>query len=279
MGNKIKIAISLMALAGFYSCELDLSGLIRSNDRVEDRFVQSVEYNDLHPIQNVVVAESNYSIVVASDLHVGGTQNTEKLFNMYDSSDDDAMVLVGDLVSGKREDYEVFKSLTDSVEKPLFLMAGNHDLYFDGWKSYYEFFGSSTYYFTVTSFDEIDLFICLDSGGGTFGKSQMDWLENVLETQRSKYRHCVVFSHVNMIRTRRTTSANTIVEETAYLIDLFTKNRVDMVINGHDHVQDAAKLGNTTYLITDAVVDSYEDAGYVLLSVDENSTGYEFVRF
>lgn len=268
-----------MALAGFYSCELDLSGLVRSTDRVEDRFLQSYEFKSLHPVENVLVTESDYTVVVASDLHVGETKNTEKLFDLYDASDYSAMILVGDLVSGKREDYEVFKSLTDSVEKPLFLMAGNHDLYFDGWKSYYEFFGASTYHFTVTTPDTADLYICLDSGGGTLGKSQMDWLENLLLTERDNYRYCFVFSHVNMLRTRRTTSANPTVEETAYLIDLFTKNRVNMVINGHDHVQDAAKLGNTTYLITDAVVDSYEDAGYVLLSVDESSAGYEFKRF
>lgn len=279
MGNRIKIVLCLMALAGFYSCDLDLSGLFRSTDRIEDRFVQSAEYNSEHPFKNVVVTDSVYTVVVASDLHVGETKNAKKLFNLYDSSDYSAMVLVGDLVIGKREDYEVFKSLTDSIEKPFFLMPGNHDMYFDGWKTYYEFFGSSTYYFTVTTPDTADLYICLDSGGGTFGKSQMDWLENVLLTERSNYRYCFVFSHVNMLRTRRTTSANPIVEETAFLINLFTEYNVNIVVNGHDHVQDAAKLGNTTYLITDAVVDSYEDAGYLLLSVDESSTDYEFVRF
>jgi predicted phosphodiesterase len=187
--------------------------------------------------------------------------------------------LAGDLVTGRREDYLVFKELVDSVEKPLFTMVGNHDLFYDGWKTYYEFFGTSTYYFLISTPEATDIYICLDSGGGTLGKSQTDWLVNLLETKRDEYRHCFVITHVNMLRTRRTTSANPLTEEVAFLLDLFAKHDVDMVINGHDHLQDAVKFGNTTYLITDALTDTYEDAGYLVLDIGETAMDYEFVRF
>ncbi len=279
MGNKIKIFAIFCLPVLFLVCELDLSGLIRSTDRVEKRFSQSMEYNMSHPYQNIVSATDEYSLLIASDLHVGGIVNTSKLFDSLENTDNLALILAGDIVTGKKEDYEVFKAMKDSIVKPLFLITGNHDLYFDGWKTFYEFFGSSTYYFTVTTPAGSDLYICLDSGGGTFGKSQIEWLEKLLIDSRDDYRYCTVISHVNMLRTRRTISANPLVEEVAYLVNLFAEHEVSLVVNGHDHVQDAVVFGNTTYLITDAVVDSYENAGYIQVSAYITSLNYQFVRF
>jgi predicted phosphodiesterase len=279
MGNKIKIFLCIFSLSGLLSCEADFSGLVRSTDRVEERFMQSSEAEPDFRLDDVPVMEDDYKVIIASDLHIGGTANAKKLFDYYDENDYSVLILAGDLVTGRREDYLVFKELVDSVVKPLFTVVGNHDLYFDGWKTYHELFGTSTYYFLISTPEATDIYICLDSGGGTLGKSQLDWLVNLLETKRDDYRHCYVISHVNILRTRRTTSANPLTEEVAFLLDLFAKHNVDMVINGHDHLQDAVKFGNTTYLITDALTDTYEDAGYLVLEVGETATDYEFVRF
>ena len=54
--------------------------------------------------------------------------------------------------------YAIRSYYEDSVEKPVFLITGNHDLFFDGWKTFYEFFGSSTYYFTVSTPEVPDLY-------------------------------------------------------------------------------------------------------------------------
>jgi len=279
VGHKIRIYSIILLSAVIYSCDVDFSGFIRSTDRVEERFVQSMAYNDVHPVENIIVDSSHYDLLAAADLHVGTTINTEILFTYYKSSDDIALILAGDIVSGRREHYELFSECAEEVNKPLYMITGNHDLYFDGWKSFYELFGSSTYCFTVTTTDTSDLYICLDSGGGTLGKSQVEWLEGVLAQNRHNSRYCIVVSHVNILRTRRTTSANPLVEEVAYLLDLFAKYDVNLVITGHDHVQDATKIGNTTYLILDAVVDSNPNAGYIKISSEPDTLKYEFVRF
>ncbi|MDD3686029.1 MAG: metallophosphoesterase [Bacteroidales bacterium] len=278
MGNLKKYTAFLLICGLVVSCDVDFSGFIRSTDRVEERFEQSVAWNLSHPAQNLVSSSDDYTLLAASDLHIGGIENAKTLLNIYRDSADLALVLVGDIVSGKKEDYDQCKSITDSFPKPLFMMTGNHDLYFDGWKSFYNYFGSSTYYFTVTTPDTADLYICLDSGGGTYGKSQIAWLEDLLVNERSKYRHCVVFSHVNMLRTRRTTSANPMVEEVAFLINLFTEYNVGLVVNGHDHLQDKTVFGSTTYIILDALVDSYENAGFMQIKVDNEKTDTEFFR-
>lgn len=278
MGNLKKYTVFLMVCIFVVSCDVDFSGFIRSNDRVEERFEQSIAWNIAHPVKNLNISTSDYTLLSASDLHIGGTGNTSTLFDYYKNSEDIALVLVGDIVSGKKEDYDRCKSITDSFPKPLYMMTGNHDLYFDGWKTFYDYFGSSTYFFTVTTPDTADLYICLDSGGGTYGKSQISWLEDLLVNERPKYRHCVVFSHVNILRTRRTTSANPMLEEVAYLLNLFTENNVGLVVNGHDHLQDKTVFGNSTYIILDALVDSYENAGFLQIKVDNEKADTEFIR-
>lgn len=281
MANKLTYFILLITIVmAVSSCdsEADFSGFIRSTDRVNDRFAQSMAWNDTHPVIEVVTTEDNYSLLVASDNHIGGTEKFEVLASTLEASEALGLVLVGDIVSGKLEDYDKYKELIAPVTKPIFSMIGNHDLYFDGWKTYYEYFGSSVYYFTVKTNTHSDLYICLDSGNATLGDGQLAWLEKLLSTQRQNYRYCTVFGHTNILRTRRTTSANPLIEEVTYLIDLFAKNNVDIVINGHDHVRDVEEFGNTTYIITDALKDDNPTSSYLILSADKNKIAYNFVE-
>jgi len=274
--------LGLMVFVAFFSScstDVDFSGFVRSTDRVEDRFVQSMQWNENHPFQTIQ-GGTNYQILLAADTHIGGTENLSYLKELYNDGNYKGMVIIGDIVSGKEEDYQLYIDSVADVTKPIFSIVGNHDLYFDGWKYFYKYLGSSTYYFTVeANNNQKDLFICLDSGGGTLGKSQIDWLENLLDEKRSNHRHIIVLSHVNILRTRRTTSATPMTEEVIYLLDLFARYGVDYVITGHYHVQDEAIFGNTKYLILDALKDENPDAGYAELNVLENSVEHEFVRF
>jgi predicted phosphodiesterase len=281
MGNRILKYIGfglLLFLLSSCSSDADFSGLIRSTDRVEKRFEQSMQWNAEHPFQTITCTENDYSVLVAADSHIGGTENFSYLKSLYNEEDFLVLMLVGDIVSGQEEDYLSYVDLIENITKPIFPVTGNHDLYFDGWKNFYKYLGSSTYYFVVETSTAKDIYICLDSGGGTFGKSQINWLEELLEDIRTDYRYCTVMSHVNMFRTRRTTSANPITEEVVYLLDLFTQHNVDYVVNGHDHLQDELQFGNTTYLILDALKDEYINAGYAVLNINEDEIQHEFVR-
>lgn len=280
MATKIKISIFILSAIFMASCnsDADFSGFIRSTDRVEDRVVQSLEWNEANSVTNLETTDDAYSIYVCSDAHIGETEN---LISFTNALNEDAtglgMVIVGDIVTGKEEDYQRFDTLYQAMQKPCFPMIGNHDLYFDNWPLFLEYFGSSTYYFTVRTTDTVDLYICLDSGNATYGKTQIEWLRNLLETERLNYRYCTVFSHTNILRTRRTTSANPMVEEVGILLDLFATHNVDLVINGHDHVQDVEHFGKTTYLITDALKDGYPNSGYIKLKVSDDELQYLFM--
>jgi predicted phosphodiesterase len=241
------------------------------------RFIQSMEWNNNHLSSEIDVPDDDYFLLSAGDIHVGGTNNLDKFLKIALSTKASAVVMAGDLTTGQGSDYAEFeKHLPIHDLLPAFLIAGNHDLFNNGWAEFSRRFGTSSYLFTIKTPKAADLYICLETGGGTLGGKQFDWLRNILENQRSGYRHCIVFTHNNFFRTRHTDSTNPEVEELEVLLELFTKNRVDMVVTGHDHVKDVAEFGNTKYIIMDAMKDGLSNAGYFKIAVQKGIIKYEF---
>lgn len=260
------------------SCEeADLRGIFASYESVDLRFMQSIAWNDRNPPAEIIVPFDAYSIYVMSDSHVGDTDNLSIFLDKAASASAAAVVMAGDLTTGQTADFVTLdEMLSDAEDLPVFPMVGNHDLYFGGWEQYYPIFGSSTYYFTVSTPIAEDLFICLDTGSGTLGPKQLQWLKHILETSRQDYRHCLVFTHVNFFRTRKTFSTNPLTEELHVLTDLFARYSVDMVIAGHDHQRSEVDFGNTTYLVTDALSDENIHASYLALDFGNGGITYRF---
>jgi len=248
-------------------------------ETANQRFLQSMDWNRIHPYREIIVPANDYKILTMGDSHVGGTENLDNFFKIAQSEKVAAVVMAGDLTTGQEKDYNLFeKHLPPQDLLASFSVAGNHDLFSDGWKEYNSRFGSSTYHFTVQTPTASDLFICLETGGGTLGTRQLAWLTNLLQTSRKGYRHCFVITHNNILRPRHTDSTNPLVEETAALLELFAQNKVNMVITGHDHKQDATVFGITTYIIMDVMRDGESNAGYFKLDVKDESINYGFEK-
>lgn len=282
MGHKIKIfAALLLVIPGlFISCEdLDVSGMFRSYDPVNDRFEQSMEWNAAHPYREISVPVDDYNILSMGDSHVGPTKNLDTFFREAKTKNSAAVVMVGDLTTGQAEDYAVFQQhVPDPDSLTSFFIVGNHDLYFNGWNQFFPRFGSSTYIFTIKTHVASDLFICLDTGGGTLGNKQFDWLKDILQNLRPDYRNCMVFTHNNFFRFRHTSSTNPQMEEIRVLIDLFTKNNVNMVVMAHDHIHDVQLFGNTTYITMDALKDDLKNSGYFQIDIKNGEIHYDFIN-
>ncbi len=218
------------------------------------RYNESRELEKKHSLTEIFVDIDDYTVMVMADSHVGGTNNLDKFFRLAGNENPAAVIMDGDLTGGLSKDYNKFQDhLPDNDSLNLFFVVGNHDLWYNGWGEYYSRFGSSTYYFTITTPAASDLYICLDTGGTTLGHLQMEWLKNILKTVRPDYRRCIIVTHINLFRPRHTTSTNLVVEELDSLVELFTENHVDMVITGHDHKRDAEVFGLTTYIQVDAL--------------------------
>jgi predicted phosphodiesterase len=241
------------------------------------RFIQSMDWNGAHSSREIVVPTDDYSILSIADIHAGGTNNLDNFLRIAKEKKASSVVMAGDLTTGNSGDYKLFEQHIQAEDSlPLFLVAGNHDLHFDGWNEFHNRFGSSTYTFTVKTPTATDLCICLETAGGTLGNKQLNWLTDLLKTSRSEYRRCIVFTHNNFFRTRHTDSTNPVIEELSVLISLFTEQHVDMVVTGHDHQQDAVEFGITTYIVMDALKDGLDNAGYFDLRVKDGVITYKF---
>lgn len=281
MGTMKKTKTVLLSFTVLFCCsceDIDFSGFFFYTDPVNQRVQQSLEWNASHPNRDISVSGTEYNLLVGGDAHVGGTVNLDEFLTQANTPGNSGLVIVGDLATGKKEDYDIFKQELDSKNSgPAFLMIGNHDLFYNGWDTYYQYFGSSTYSFKVTTSNATDLFICLDTGSGTLGWKQLEWVENLLEKERKNARYCIVFTHVNLVREHRTSSTNLLVEELRVIIDLCYNYSINLVICGHDHSRAESAFGKTRYITLDALEDDFSEASYMKLQIKESGLIYTFV--
>ena len=273
--------IFLATLLFIQSCsdDVDLTGFLYTQERSNERFENSLEWNLIHPEKNIIVNSENYTFLVAGDSHCGPTANLDNFLEKSHTPEISFSIIAGDVTSGLENDYDtVYSHLTELATLPYFLALGNHDLFFHGWLLFYKLFGSSVYTFTVTTLSGQDLFICLDTATGTLGSRQLQWLKDSLKSRRGRYRNCVIFTHVNFFREHRVQSTTILVEEVYSLLDLFSDNNIDLVIMGHDHQRAVENFGKTRYITLDALEDGLENASYLSVSNLGGILNYKFVK-
>ena len=255
-----------------------------SGTDADGRFTQSMEYNAGHPIQAIYADSDDYEVYVMTDCHLEGeTRNLDRFVNLFVQDEGTApfALCLGDLVNGDKP-FDEFVSHTSPIRdsgRKMFVTAGNHDLYWGRWKEFQRCFGTSSYLFEVITPSARDIFISVESGGGTLGARQREWLEKTLESQCRGYRNIVIFTHTHffMKDLSQSTTGNFTLEETYDLTDLFRKYGVDLVLSGHDHYREQTTFKGVEYVVVDALECSQKDAGYAILSIG-NEIRTEFLH-
>ncbi len=280
LGKILLVGITLIFVVTGCKYDLDVSGVVGVSDNVNERFTESTQWNADNGPRLIGSFGREYTILFGGDSHVGGTNNIMQLIDIAHDSFAKAIVIAGDVSTGKSEDYVILDSVLQKMTYVnTCLVAGNHDLYFDGWNSFYKFFGSSTYTMELIVPFGRDLYIFLDTGSGTLGNLQLDWLKDILRTERENYRYVIVTTHLNFFRNRMTGSTNPLNEELLVLLDLFEKHKVNLLISGHDHNRYIEEFGHTTYITLDAMKDDAEQASYLELRVGQDGLNYSFIDF
>lgn len=246
------ILFILLLLLSFSSCEFNPIRFGWTDYSVDERFYDSQEYNKTHPPHCPIVNSDEYTFTATSDYHLDADSAfLPKFFKYINNSESKFIFLNGDLYNGKKEYADfTYSALKNGIKKPAYYIAGNHDQYF-GWKTYYKYWGSSTYSFTVKTPNYEDLYIVLETGSSTLGISQFDWLKNTL-TNRDKYRYCIIITHSNFT-IQEIFNGVFMQEEAVVLFDLFYNNNVNMVISGHSHIENDVTIENVRYITTGAI--------------------------
>ena len=239
------------------ACHVDLLGFLytRSGD-VDARFARSMEYNAQAGYPSITVPDDNYRVYVLTDAHVTEkeTRNLDRFVaeRLADETAAPFWINLGDCVNNKGQ-LDVFEShIAPLVAAGLrhFPTAGNHDIYFGEWNDWIARFHTATYWFEVlTPGRGKDLFLSLESAGGTLGRSQRSWVEKILTDSQGKYDHITVFTHTHFWKrdNSQETTGNFNLEETYDLADLFARTGVEMVLAGHDHVTETTLFKGVRY--------------------------------
>lgn len=271
------------------SCNrLDIPGMIINRSDTEQRVADWLDWNEQNGMPVINNVPDNYTFYSCSDSHINDDNSRLAKYITIERNDPEAVfsIIAGDLANESGEgpfiladSAMMFDPLTQAENNPCFPIIGNHDVYFDCAKFYKQHFHTSTYTVTVNTVSGLkDLFIFLDSGNGTHGRRQLDWLEEQL-SHRTEYRYCFVISHNWLFRTTynyTTTPAANLPEDEQYaFMDLMSRNAVDMVIMGHFHYRDVKTFAGVKYVMTDNLNDGKTEPSYLVVSCADKVT-YEY---
>jgi UDP-2,3-diacylglucosamine pyrophosphatase LpxH len=280
------LAASLMLAS---SCNrLDVLGMVVNRSDTEERVADWLDWDNQNPPFVINNVPDNYTFYSCSDSHINDDNSRLANYITIERNDPEAVfsIIAGDLANERGEGPYIltesameFDSSIHAENDPCFPIIGNHDVYFDCADFYKQHFHTSTYTVTVNTVSgNKDLFIFLDSGNGTHGRRQLDWLEEQL-SHRTSYRYCFVISHNWLFRTTynyTTTPAANLPEDEQYaFMDLMSNNAVDMVVMGHFHYRDTKTFGGVKYVMTDNLNESKETASYLVVRCADKIT-YEY---
>lgn len=169
--------------------------------------------------------------------------------NYLDSHAIDFIVVGGDITgSGREEHYQIAQDDFSLIAQPIFSVLGNHDIMHEGFSRFLHYFGPATYVLSNNLFS----IIVLDSANGILGSVQKKWLEKELEKHKSK--QIIVITHYAIFDSIfQSPTAMPDPEETYNLLDILSKHKVTLVLNGHLHRYDYRKTRGIEFMrITNA---------------------------
>ncbi len=160
----------------------------------------------------------------------------------------DFIIQLGDiLVESSDKEYQYVESILKDINVPFYIVPGNHDLYKDPKGEKFQNFTKRPLYYY---FDyENARFIILNNASGSLGKTQLEWLTNVLKEANKKYKF--VFMHQPVISPSWfffLHKADPM--ESKILMKLFEEYHVNYVFSGHIHMYYRKEINGVVYIIS-----------------------------
>lgn len=282
----VKYHVLIFAALILSSCShLDVKGMfLPTSDSVQTRFEQSSQINK-ELKAGVLASDDNYVLYAATDPHIDQTSRNLRIFNDAARNDDEALfgMVLGDCTDIRDNlpaylDALAYSSEYHSNDLRIFHVLGNHDIFYGGWEKFRKLIGPSVYWFEVVFPQGKDLYICLDTANGTLGRKQTDWFRTFLENNRNEYRHCIILTHTNLFYTdnSQVSSGNMPIEETYAIMDLLGRNRVSLVLQGHDHFREVLEYDGVCFAIIGAISDKSDAPEYLRIEVSSDGLNLDF---
>jgi 3',5'-cyclic AMP phosphodiesterase CpdA len=214
----------------------------------------------LLPVDPPSALGGEYTVLLMSDVHFGASDShpsietdgtIDKLkrwwtMELSAGNRPKFILFLGDQVeSGKEDQYQKFKAFADDLAShmggiPYYCVAGNHDLYNDGWEQYvtYCYPGSSAYYFTAGDFE----WYFLDTASGTLGDRQLADFKKLAKRNpgvpKLAFTHYPVYDNGSDFYFSLSDP-----QERNKIIDILAQNNFKYVLEGHQHQGSAHDFG------------------------------------
>jgi Icc protein len=229
---------ALAALGTLASCRYGLGEAFGRPSPVDERIIDA---SAVVPAGPVVADDENYVFVMVSDTHFpagADPSGAAGLAAFLALRGAEFVVVGGDLAdAGLPDEYARYDAWADSLGVPVYAAVGNHDLYNGGWSTFSTIVGASYYSFDVGS----RAFYFVDSGSGTLGRDQIAMLRDEFAGDPDPkviVTHYPLYDGSDTYYYKFTNTA-----ERAALVDLYARNGVELLLEGHTHTLHHTSIG------------------------------------
>lgn len=285
----IALGVVLFAACANENSTLDMKGMVSPNGpTISTRFEQSLAYNATRGEMHLDMQSDDYNIYVCTDSHITRKthRNLDYFMAQYKGAAAPKIALhLGDVIDAQKNfpcADSILHFAGQTIADTVFVTPGNHDIYFNQWDIYRDFFKTSVYWFnTRNGAKKLDLFICLDSAEGELGVAQMNWLRALLdEKSKEGYRRIIVFSHTHLwkLDASQGHTSNMALEATYEFTSLLAQYGVECYWCGHQHARQVVHFKGVTYMVLNATKDSESGQSYMIAHMGEH-IAYEYVDY
>ena len=183
----------------------------------------------------VVFAQGEFKFVHVSDTHIGSANAAEDLRRTVQNINSDPLlsfvILSGDITDfGSDEELQLAKTILDSLQKPWYIIPGNHDANWSesGTNSFKKIFGYETFKFMSHGYLFLGT-VCgpnMRMSPGQVSRENIVWLDSTLQNMSDKNVPIIYVNHYP-----QDSSLNNWYEA----IDLLKTRNIQLILCGHGH--------------------------------------------
>ena len=268
------------------ACKYDIHQAFFRGPAIDDRAssITTIQSPSLHQ-------EGEIRFAIITDLHYGSKKDRSEaqiIKSLAEGKPLDFVVVLGDVVETRFDEYfrecEIFidrlKGYLETPDLPIYVVLGNHDLYYNGlsrWEKLDFSWNKAATFFRFETTSTVDgknyprSWYFLDTASGVVGRRQMQALSDAMKADPNPK---IVFTHypVYVDKAFSTPFKLSDPRERAQLLTLFDKNKVDMIFSGHWHEGGAFNYGRFSELCCASFVEnSDEQSSWFVLSLSESS--------
>jgi len=274
----------LLAIFSTASCKFGFGEAAYRPNGVTQRATSLTNITLPSSVLNSSIYQSHkYNFMILTDLHYGSATDVpeQQILNWIDKFDESSetisqkplfCIILGDVAdSGNREQFAAFNTFQNKLEEkgiPVYCIVGNHDLLNSGWQYWKTSCNPGTSFYKIATSTVSWYFT--DTGSGTMGDKQLAALENAFAEDNNRK---LVFSHYPLYGGGNGIPMFSIgnEKERARLINLYAKNNVKYVFEGHWHMGCSNNFGSFQELVATTL----KNGKWYLVSIDETTAANE----